>query len=270
MQANLSNDGTLSAVGNYRWRPGFVTKANAQVAPGQGMLQLENDVEGKDFSASLKALNPSALEGGMTGIFIGSYLQSVTPRLSLGLEAIWQRIAMNQGPDTAISYVARYEAQDWILSGQLQTQGALNTSFYRRLSDKVSAGVDLQMQIQPGPGGDMLGARKEGTATIGAKYDFRASTMRAQVDSTGKVSCMLEKRVLPPVQITFAGEIDQVKVRNESPPYSHPSLKSNHVLLFQQSTKIGLAVSLELPASEEILEQQEKQPELLEAQPPPF
>ena len=56
------------------------------------------------------------------------------------------------------------------------------------------------------------GMRKEGTATLGAKYDFRNSTFRAQVDSTGKLSCLLEKRVLPPVQLTFAGEIDHFKV----------------------------------------------------------
>ncbi len=57
------------------------------------------------------------------------------------------------------------------------------------------------------------GSRKEGTTTVGAKYDFRTSTFRAQLDSSGKLSCLLEKRVLPPVQITFAGEMDHFKVR---------------------------------------------------------
>ena len=59
------------------------------------------------------------------------------------------------------------------------------------------------------------GGRKEGTTTVGAKYDFRASTFRAQVDSTGKLSCLLEKRVLPPIQLVFAGEMDHFKVRQE-------------------------------------------------------
>ncbi len=56
------------------------------------------------------------------------------------------------------------------------------------------------------------GMRKEGTTTLGAKYQFTASTFRAQVDSTGRLSCLLEKRVAPPVQLTFAGELDQFKV----------------------------------------------------------
>ena len=55
--------------------------------------------------------------------------------------------------------------------------------------------------------------RKEGVTTVGAKYDFRMSTFRAQVDSTGKLSCLLEKRVAPPVQLTFAADMDHFKVR---------------------------------------------------------
>jgi hypothetical protein len=33
-----------------------------------GLVQIDNDYTGRDFSASLKAFNPSCLEGGLTGI----------------------------------------------------------------------------------------------------------------------------------------------------------------------------------------------------------
>ena len=181
------------------------------------MVQIDNDYTGKDFSASIKSLNPSLLEGGLTGIFIGSYLQSVTPGLSLGMEAIWQRPAMNAGPETAISYVAKYRDSDWIATAQLQAQGAISTSYWRKLTEKVEVGADLSIQLQPGQGtrGGMTGSplRKEGLATLGAKYEFRASTFRAQVDSTGRLSVLVEKRVLPFLQIIFAAELDQFKVR---------------------------------------------------------
>lgn len=184
------------------------------------MLQVENDYTGKDFTASIKSINPSILEGGLTGIFIGSYLQSVTPSLAVGLEAIWQRAAVNTGPETAVSYYAKYKGSDWIASAQMQAQGTISTSYWRRLTDKVEAGVDLNLQFAPGMGGrgGLMGSgmRKEGTTTLGAKYDFRASTFRAQVDSTGRLSCLLEKRVAPPVQLTFAGELDQFKVRQST------------------------------------------------------
>ena len=218
MQGNLDNDGQLMARANYRWNSFLTTKCNAQIAPGAGqaMLQIDNDVTGKDFTASLKSINPSMIEGGLTGIFVGSYLQALTPGLAVGFEAMWQRTALNAGPETVMSYCAKYKSSDWIASAQLQAQGALNTSYWRRLTDKVEAGVDLNLQVAPSMGGGGMmgpGSRKEGTTTVGAKYDFRTSTFRAQLDSTGKLSCLLEKRVLPPVQVTFAGEMDHFKVR---------------------------------------------------------
>ena len=208
----------MSARTNYRWNNAFVTRASVQLAPrpSQAMFSLDNDYSGKDFSASLKSINPSILDGGLTGIFMGSYLQSLTPSLAVGLEAMWQRQAINAGPETMISYCAKYKGSDWIASAQVAELGSFSTSYWKKLTDKVQAGVDLNLQFAPGIGqGGLMGngSRKEGTTTIGAKYDFRNSTFRAQVDSTGKLSCLYEKRVLPPVQLTFAGEMDHFKVR---------------------------------------------------------
>ena len=179
------------------------------------MAQFEHEYTGDDFSASLKMINPSCLDGGWTGIYIGSYLQSLTPKLAVGMETLWQRPALTQGPECAVSYSARYKSQDWAATAQLQTaMGTLNASYWRRLSDKVQAGVDLSLGLVPGGGGLMGGIQKEGVTTIGAKYDFRASTFRAQVDSKGKLSCLLEKRVAPPVMMTFAADIDHFTVRS--------------------------------------------------------
>lgn len=215
MQGNFGSDGALAAVGNYRWSPKLVTKTNTQIMAGasQGLMQIDNDYTGDDFSASIKAFNPSLLDGGLTGIFVGSYLQSVTPSLALGFEAIWQRQAMNTRPETAISYSARYKANDWIASAQLQAQGVFTASYWKKLSERVEAGVDMNLQFAPNAAAALMGGpSRDGTTAIGAKYDFRASTFRAQVDSAGKVSCLLEKRIAMPISLTFAGEIDQAKV----------------------------------------------------------
>lgn len=256
MQGNVDNDGQLSTRFNYRWNPSLVTKTQIQIAPSpsQAMVQIDNEYTGNDFTASLKTLNPSVIDGGLTGIFIGSYLQSVTPSLALGLEAIWQRAAMNQGPETAVSYCAKYKGSNWIASAQLQAQGAINTAYWRKLTDKVEAGVDLNLQFGGMGAAGMMGmpASKEGVTTVGAKYDFRMSTFRAQVDSTGKLSCLLEKRVAPPVQLTFAAEMDQFKVR-----YPYQVLDEyDKADPLQQQAKIGMAVSIEA-SGEELQEQQE-------------
>lgn len=201
----------------------------------QDMAQFEHEYMGNDFSANLKMLNPSFLQGGMTGIFIGSYLQSVTPKLALGLETVWQRPSLGQGPETAVSYCARYKAADWVATAQLQAaMGTLNTSFWKKISDRVQAGVDLTLGLVPSAGMMGGGLQKEGVTALGVKYDFRMSTFRAQADSNGKLSCLLEKRVAPPVMLTFAADIDH----------------------FTQQAKLGLAVSIEA-APEELQDQQE-------------
>src|SRR5277367_3566912 len=147
MQGNVDNEGQLSTRFNYRWTPSFVTKTQIQIAPGpnQAMVQFDNEYTGNDFTASLKTLNPSAIDGGLTGIFIGSYLQSVTPNLALGLEAVWQRAGLTEGPQTALSYCGKYKGSDWIASAQLQAQGTISASYWRKLTDKVEAGVDLNL-----------------------------------------------------------------------------------------------------------------------------
>ncbi|KAJ5902475.1 Mitochondrial import receptor subunit (Tom40) [Penicillium taxi] len=249
LQGNLGNDGTLAAVANYRWNSALVTKTNAQIMAGgsQGLVQIDNDYTGADFTASLKAFNPSFLEGGLTGIFVGSYLQSVTPNLALGFEAIWQRQGLSAPPETALSYSAKYKGDDWIGTAQLQAQGNFGATYWRKISERVEAGIDMNLQFAPSPAAMMMGGpSRDGTTAIGAKYDFRASSFRAQVDSAGKVSCLLEKRIAMPISLTFAGEIDQAK----------------------QTAKVGLAVSLEI-AGEELMEQQDSV-DAASMIPPPF
>lgn len=221
MQSNIDSDYSFNGRFNWRWNSALVSKTSVQIAPGQAMCSIENDYTGADFSASVKAMNPSILDGGLTGIFIGSYLQSVTPRLSLGLEGVWQRAAMSQGPQMLLSYAGRYKGDDWVASGQLLAQGGIQASYWRRLTAAVETGIDVNLSfggLGAGMGGMMGGPmQKEGTTTLGAKYDFRASSFRAQVDSKGKIGCVLEKRIAPAVAVTFAGEIDHGKVGSTFP-----------------------------------------------------
>jgi len=216
LQGNIDNELSLSGRFNYRWNPALVTKTSVQLAPGPGqsMMTVESDYTGADFSASVKAMNPSILEGGVTGIFLGDYLQAITPRLALGISGVWQRAAVSHGPEALMSYAARYKGSDWIASANLTAQGGIQASYWRRLTDKVETGVDVSLQFAGlGMAGGMMGGmRKEGVTTLGAKYDFRASSFRAQVDSQGRLGCLLEKSVAPPVRVTFAGEIDHAKV----------------------------------------------------------
>ncbi|XXH00334.1 hypothetical protein Hte_006678 [Hypoxylon texense] len=235
LQGSMDNTGALSTRFNYRWNPALVTKTQFAIG-AQDMASVEHEYTGNDFTSSVKMLNPSYLEGGLTGIFILSHLQSITRKLSLGIEAVWQRAALNQPPESTLSYHGRYKTDDWIATAQLHPgQGALNTTYWRKVSDKIQAGADMTLQVAPGPGGLMGGGlQKEGITSVGVKYDFRMSTFRAQVDSKGKLACYLEKRIAPTLSMTFCADVDH----------------------FTQSAKVGLGVSLE-SSPDELQEQQE-------------
>ncbi|KAI1180770.1 mitochondrial import receptor subunit TOM40 [Nemania sp. FL0916] len=243
LQGSMDNDGVLSSRLNFRWTSALVSKCQFQIASPQDMAQIEHEYTGSDFSSSLKMLNPSYLEGGLTGIFVLRHLQSVTKRLSLGVESMWQRAALSQPPEAYTSFSARYKAEDWVATAQVHAaQGALNATYWRKLSDKVQAGVDMTLQVAPSPGGMMGGLQKEGVTSVGVKYDFRMSTFRAQVDSTGKLGCLLEKRVLPLVTMSFCTDVDH----------------------WTQNAKVGLGITIEA-AGDELQDQQDA----VGAQPPP-
>jgi mitochondrial import receptor subunit TOM40 len=170
----------------------------------QNMMQIEHDYQGEDFSINAKAVNPSPTD--LTGIYIGSYLQSFTKNIALGLETLYQRPSPTIS-ELTMSYLAKYTSTDkrWIATAQFQPAGILQATYWQKLSEKVEVAADLQLIAAP--------ARRDAIATIGAKYDLRLATFRAQVDSTGKVSALLEQRFTPAFAFLVSGEIDHFKVR---------------------------------------------------------
>lgn len=168
------------------------------------MLQVEHDYQGVDYNVNAKVINLWPAD--LTGIYIGSYLQSFTKNIALGVEGFYQRPT----PDMAelnTSYLAKYTSdnKDWIATAQLQPQGILQTTYWQKLSEKVEVAADLQVIAAP--------QRRDAIATLGAKYDLRMATFRAQVDSSGKVSALLEQRFAPTLAFLLSGEIDHFKVR---------------------------------------------------------
>ncbi|KAK6461618.1 eukaryotic porin-domain-containing protein [Scheffersomyces coipomensis] len=239
IQGNIDNELSFSGRINYGWNKYNISKVTLQLAHGQpSMVQLEQDYQASDFSINLKTLNPSLLSGGFSGVAVASLLQSLTPKFAVGLEAMFSKQPGPVPPETLVSYVARYNAGNWIASAQIQAQGALVASFWRKVSDKVEAGVETQIAASLKPVNDpLLGTpigfetAVEGQTTIGAKYEYRSAVFRGQLDSNGKVGAFLEKRILPTVSILFSGEIDQ----------------------FKQSSRLGLGLQFEAAGNEQLM-----------------
>ena len=97
----------------------------------------------------------------------------------------------------------------------------MQATFWRKLGEKVEAGVGLDVKAASGglPGGAGLmvagpgGRVREGQATFGLKYQFRAALLRAQIDSGGRVTALLERNLSQQISIAFCGDIDHFKVR---------------------------------------------------------
>jgi len=174
------------------------------------MLQMEHDYLGSDYSVNVKAINPSPLDG--SGAYIGNYLQSITRKLAVGVETLYQT-----GPsplpglppvsEATNSYLAKYTGSDWIATAQLQPAGILQTTYWQKCGEKLEVAADLQLVS--------VRQRREAVATVGAKYSLRQAVFRAQVDSTGKVSALLEQQLAPTFAFLIAGEIDHVKTTSK-------------------------------------------------------
>jgi mitochondrial import receptor subunit TOM40 len=171
------------------------------------MVQLEHDYLGTDYSVNIKALNPSPLDG--SGMYIGSYFQSVSKKLAVGVESVYQT-----GPspipglppiaEVSTSYLAKYTGKDWVATTQVQPVGAVQATYWQKLGEKLEVAAELQLVTAR--------QRREAVATVGAKYSLRQAMFRAQVDSAGKVSALLEQQLAPTFSFLLAGEIDHVKV----------------------------------------------------------
>jgi mitochondrial import receptor subunit TOM40 len=199
----VDHEGSVSARFNHGWSANNIFKAQAQLSQqaGHNMIQLEHDFVGTDFNLNFKAINPSPVDS--SGVYIGSYLQSVSKNVALGVESLFQRGPT--GSDLANSYLAKYTSSDksWIATAQIQAQGVIQATYWQKLSEKVDVAADIQIINAP--------TRRDAIATLGAKYDFRAAQFRAQVDSTGKVSALLEQRFIPAFAFLVSGEIDHFK-----------------------------------------------------------
>ncbi|KAI0831516.1 eukaryotic porin-domain-containing protein [Trametes gibbosa] len=204
LHGNVDNDGNVSGRFNQGWSANNVSKVQAQLSTqaGQSFLQLEHDYQGSDYSLNAKAVNPSPAD--LTGIYMGSYMQSVTKNLAFGVETILQHQAPGLS-DFGAGYLAKYTSTDrnWIATAQVQGPGVLQATYWQKLSEKVDVAADLQVMAAPG--------RRDALATLAARYELRMASFRAQLDSTGKVSAHLEQRFAPTFAFLVSGEIDHLK-----------------------------------------------------------
>ncbi|CAH9073444.1 unnamed protein product [Cuscuta europaea] len=187
----VMTDGRLNARVKCDLSDALSVKANAQISDephmSQGMVNF--DYKGKDYRMQLQMGN-----GGLLG---ASYIQSVTPHLSLGGEVFWA----GQHRKSGIGYAARYNTDKMVASGQVASTGLVALNYVQKVSEKVSLASDLMYNYIAG----------DVTASVGYDYMLRQCRLRGKIDSSGCVSAFLEERLNMGLNFILSAAIDHKK-----------------------------------------------------------
>ena len=164
-------------------------------------LITEVDIEGRDYFLLLKGSHSP------DGVQLGtSYMQSITPTLSLGSELNHQVDA-----GTHLTMVGRY-ANSWnkdssgdYASAQISTMGYLVGNYTFKVNPYYSLASELQ--ISPNQFTGVL----EPQCTVGTVWKYQTFNLQAKMTSTAELSAALEHRMQPGLTFLLSGAVAQFK-----------------------------------------------------------
>ncbi|KAL7172955.1 hypothetical protein ACSBR2_032427 [Camellia fascicularis] len=187
----ILTDGRLNARVKCDLSENLTLKANAQLTnePHMSHGMVNFDYKGKDYRTQLQLGN-----GALVG---ASYIQSVTPHLSLGGEVFWA----GQHRKSGIGYAARYNTDKMVATGQVASTGMVALSYVQKVSDKVSLASDFMYNYMS----------RDVTASFGYDYILRQCRLRGKIDSNGCTAAFLEERLNMGLNFILSAEIDHRK-----------------------------------------------------------
>lgn len=168
--------------------PALTSKVIADVGtePDSSKGSWDLDYRGSDSCSNLK------LAAG--GIVAVSYLQSVTPTISLGGEGFYQgKIGFS-----ALTAAAKYSNGVDTASISAATYGPVIASFMHRVNPKVAFATELFID----------GRTRDSHATFGYRFDLRSASVLGHIDSAGRIAATIEERINPAMTFSLSGELD--------------------------------------------------------------
>ncbi|KAA8491902.1 Mitochondrial import receptor subunit TOM40-1 [Porphyridium purpureum] len=171
--------------------PSLTSKIMADVSPephsGKGTWDL--DYRGTDSCAQLKLGN-----GGIVGV---SYLQSITPTISLGGEGFYQ----GKNRFSALTAAVKYASKSDVASFTVASYGPVIVSFVRKVSARCALACEMFWDSRS----------RESLCTVGYKYDLNKASLIGQFDSNGRVAAYVEEKLNPGLSLLLSGELDHAK-----------------------------------------------------------
>ncbi|CAA7048375.1 unnamed protein product [Microthlaspi erraticum] len=184
-------DGNLNARVKCDLTDNLTILANAQLTNEKDMSKgvFTCDYKGSDYRTRLQFGNGS--------LFITNYIQHVTPKLSLGGEVFW----IGQQRQSGVGYVARYETDKMIASGQVASTGVIIMNYVQKVSEKVSLATEFLYNC----------LKRDVTASVGYDYVLRQCRIRGKIDSNGVISTYIEEQFPMGLRFLLSAEVDHVK-----------------------------------------------------------
>jgi mitochondrial import receptor subunit TOM40 len=201
---DIDSNGNLNANIIHQFHKNLRTRCVAQIQESQLVgYQMTNDYKGKDFTASLTAVNNDVIQN--SGIVIAQYLQRVTKNLDLGTELILQygrNVPNNRMAFYSVGW--RYFGTQWQVSGAFNPLGSLHLCYHHQSKSPIQFGVELEANMRT----------MESTTTFSYQADLNKANMsfKGTVDSNWTCGAVLEKRLLPlPFTFVLSGFLNHVK-----------------------------------------------------------
>jgi len=198
--ARVYNDGRVMGRFHNSFSNKITTKCFFQSAQELSLMG-EADFEGKDFFFHLKGMHTP--DGPSLGT---SYLQSITPSISLGAELMH---SIDQGTHMSVS--GRY-AKSWeknkrgdYLTGQLSTMGIIVGSYTHKISPHYLLSTEFMLKPNPWTGA------VDPSCTIGALVKGQSFKFQASITNSLAMTASLENQVQPGLTVLLSGAVAHFK-----------------------------------------------------------
>lgn len=191
LASRIDHNGRLTGRYQHQLTPGVAVRGQASVSGehSQDSLQLDLDVKGSHSFSGLRYMS-----GGVT---MATYMQSVSPFLSLGSEFFYHHGRCITGLHGAL----KYGTADRVFTAKSGSFGNVELTYAHKVNEKVGFATEVQyyhsQMCQFG---------------IGAEFKLRHATYKGLVTSDCTVSATLEEKVVPGVaNFILSGQMNHKK-----------------------------------------------------------
>lgn len=156
---------------------------------GNFLQEASLDHSGEDYTAQLTY-------DGREEAFMCSFTQAISKPLSLGVQTVYhpeQKAFIYAG-------AARYETDKAILTAVAHSFGRLSATYTNKVSKSVLLSTELL--VQPTQEG------MDSTAVVGYEYRLRLNSVKAMLDSKGRLASLFEERYNEQTSFNLSGMID--------------------------------------------------------------